>query len=38
VAGGATLTLLCSAACTDPSHCHRTLLKQLIEESMGHLV
>ena len=32
VAAGATLTLLCSSACTDPAHCHRTLLKQLIEE------
>jgi uncharacterized protein YeaO (DUF488 family) len=32
VAEGKTITLLCSSACTDPSHCHRTLLKQLIEE------
>jgi uncharacterized protein YeaO (DUF488 family) len=29
---GKTITLLCSSACTDASHCHRTLLKQLIEE------
>ena len=36
VAAGETLTLLCSSACTDPSHCHRTLLKQLIEERIGH--
>src|SRR5690348_13012202 len=26
-----TLTLLCSSACTDESHCHRTLLKELLE-------
>ncbi len=32
VAEGKTLTLLCSSACTDPTHCHRTLLRQLIEE------
>ncbi len=29
---GKTITLLCSSACEDASHCHRTLLKQLIEE------
>lgn len=27
---GKTITLLCSSACTDESHCHRTLLKELI--------
>jgi uncharacterized protein YeaO (DUF488 family) len=32
VAAGETITLLCSTACTDASHCHRTLLKGLIEE------
>jgi uncharacterized protein YeaO (DUF488 family) len=32
VAAGETITLLCSSACTDAAHCHRTLLKQLIEE------
>jgi uncharacterized protein YeaO (DUF488 family) len=32
VAGGKTITLLCSSACTDETHCHRTLLKHLIEE------
>jgi uncharacterized protein YeaO (DUF488 family) len=32
VAAGKTITLLCSSACTDASHCHRTLLKQLIEQ------
>jgi uncharacterized protein YeaO (DUF488 family) len=31
VAEGKTVTLLCSSACTDERHCHRTLLKQLIE-------
>src|SRR5262249_9911267 len=29
VAAGKTITLLCSSACTDPRHCHRTLLKGL---------
>jgi uncharacterized protein YeaO (DUF488 family) len=32
VAAGKTITLLCSSACTDELHCHRTLLRQLIEE------
>jgi uncharacterized protein YeaO (DUF488 family) len=31
VAEGKTITLLCSSACEDASHCHRTLLRQLIE-------
>ncbi len=31
VAAGETITLLCSSACTDPTHCHRTLLAKLIE-------
>lgn len=30
VAAGDTVTLLCSSACTDPAHCHRTLLARLI--------
>jgi uncharacterized protein YeaO (DUF488 family) len=30
---GKTITLLCSSACTDVKHCHRTLLKELIEEA-----
>jgi uncharacterized protein YeaO (DUF488 family) len=34
VAQGKTLTLLCSSACTDASHCHRSLLKGLIEEAI----
>ena len=29
---GQTVTLLCSSACTDPAHCHRTVLKELIEQ------
>jgi uncharacterized protein YeaO (DUF488 family) len=33
VAAGKTITLLCSSACTDGTHCHRFLLKQLIEAS-----
>jgi uncharacterized protein YeaO (DUF488 family) len=32
---GKTITLLCSSACEDESHCHRTLLKGLIEERLG---
>ena len=31
---GKTITLLCSSACKDASHCHRTLLRQLIEERL----
>lgn len=34
---GKTVTLLCSSACTDPSRCHRTLLKQLIEARVAQL-
>jgi uncharacterized protein YeaO (DUF488 family) len=34
VAAGKTITLLCSSACTDAAHCHRTLLKRLIEERL----
>ena len=30
---GETITLLCSSACTDPRHCHRTLVKALVEEA-----
>jgi uncharacterized protein YeaO (DUF488 family) len=29
------LTLLCSAACEDPDFCHRTLLRELVEERLG---
>jgi uncharacterized protein YeaO (DUF488 family) len=35
VAAGKTLTLLCSSACTDATHCHRTLLRQLIEDRLA---
>jgi uncharacterized protein YeaO (DUF488 family) len=35
VAGGKTLTLLCSSACTDAAHCHRSLLKDLIEQRLA---
>jgi uncharacterized protein YeaO (DUF488 family) len=34
VAAGETITLLCSSACTDASHCHRALLQGLIERAM----
>ena len=27
---GETITLLCSSACTDAAHCHRTLLAELV--------
>jgi uncharacterized protein YeaO (DUF488 family) len=30
---GETVTLLCSSACTDPEHCHRALLKELVEKA-----
>lgn len=32
---GETITLLCSSACTDETHCHRTLLKALIEKAVA---
>jgi hypothetical protein len=35
IAAGETITLLCSSACVDPSHCHRTLLRGLIEEEIA---
>jgi uncharacterized protein YeaO (DUF488 family) len=34
VASGKTVTLMCSSACEDESHCHRTLLRGLIEEKL----
>ena len=37
VAAGHAITLLCSSACTDAKHCHRTLLKELIEEEANRL-
>jgi uncharacterized protein YeaO (DUF488 family) len=36
-ADGKTITLLCSSACEDATHCHRTLLQQLIEEATARL-
>lgn len=33
-AEGRSITLLCSSACEDAMHCHRTLLRGLIEEAM----
>lgn len=35
VASGETITLLCSSACTDATHCHRLLLKGLIEAAVS---
>lgn len=37
IAAGKTITLLCSTACTDAAHCHRTLLKELIEAEVSRL-
>ena len=34
---GKTITLLCSSACVDESHCHRSLLRGLIEEKLRRL-
>src|ERR1700722_20372239 len=36
VAAGKTITLMCSQSCTDESRCHRSLLRQLIEEQMAN--
>lgn len=38
VAEGETLTLLCSSACVDEARCHRSLLKQLIEQRVEELL
>ncbi|MCY0986846.1 DUF488 family protein [Nannocystis sp. ILAH1] len=35
VAGGETVTLLCSSACVDESRCHRTMLRELLLEETG---
>lgn len=32
---GETITLLCSSACVDPAHCHRSLLRTEIERAAG---
>jgi len=37
VADGMTVTLLCSSACVDEAHCHRTLLKELIEQRLARI-
>ena len=34
-AEGKTITLMCSSACEDETHCHRSLLKRLIEEKIA---
>jgi uncharacterized protein YeaO (DUF488 family) len=34
---GKTITLLCSSACTDANHCHRTLLRGLVEQRIAVL-
>jgi uncharacterized protein YeaO (DUF488 family) len=36
VSEGKTVTLLCSSACTDPEHCHRSLLKGLVEGKVSN--
>jgi hypothetical protein len=32
---GKTITLLCSSACEDATHCHRSLLRELIEARLA---
>ncbi|MBA2657218.1 MAG: DUF488 family protein [Tatlockia sp.] len=34
IEAGQTLTLLCSSACKDENHCHRSLLKGMIENKL----
>ncbi len=34
---GKKITLLCSSACVDGTHCHRSLLRQLVEERLVKL-
>jgi len=36
-ASGKTITLMCSSACTDEGRCHRSVLRQLIEERAAAL-
>ncbi len=38
VESGENLTLLCSSACKDENHCHRILLKELIEERLNNII
>ena len=35
IGGGESVVLLCSSACTDEAHCHRTLLRKLIADQLG---
>ena len=35
VRAGDTITLLCSSACADDAHCHRSLLRELIENAVA---
>jgi uncharacterized protein YeaO (DUF488 family) len=35
VAEGKTITLLCSSACVDANHCHRTLLEELVNAEVA---
>ena len=35
VAEGKTVTLVCSPSCTEANHCHRSLLKQLVDERVA---
>jgi len=35
VRAGETITLLCSSACVDETHCHRSLLRELIEKAVA---
>jgi uncharacterized protein YeaO (DUF488 family) len=37
VISGKMITLLCSSACEDASHCHRTLLERLIEDRLADM-
>lgn len=34
IAGGESVVLLCSSACTDPARCHRSLLRDLLAARM----
>jgi uncharacterized protein YeaO (DUF488 family) len=37
VKAGETITLLCSSGCTREARCHRSLLKELIEQQIARL-
>lgn len=36
LAEGKKITLLCSSACVDENHCHRTLLRHLVEANLNN--